>query len=294
MTTERVYDIKVNGADSMNELKSAVSELTEKLKSLDQTSKEYLETLKQLTDYQQKLADAMGGISDSAEKTDNSLNGIKETVDSVAESISSLGEDVINSFAEGLAQGMAEAATETAQMGESMDNGVNSVKGLKQEISDLRDKLVTLDKGTDEYKETVQQLINDQVKLKEVMNAGKNETQAAEGSYNALTQRMSALKQVWKETTDEATRNEIGRQIGEINNQLKGMDASIGNFQRNVGNYKSALDGLDASFVNWKQELRECKEALQQLDPSTQEYADTLARASELTHQMADQQEMIN
>lgn len=293
MTTERVYDIKVNGADSMNELKSAVSELTEKLKSLDQTSKEYLETLKQLTDYQQKLADAMGGISDSAEKTDNSLNGIKETVDSVADSISSLGEDVINSFAEGLAQGMAEAATETAQMGESMDNGVNSVKGLKQEISDLRDKLVTLDKGTDEYKETVQQLINDQVKLKEVMNAGKNETQAAEGSYNALTQRMSALKQVWKETTDEATRNEIGRQIAEINTQLKGMDASIGNFQRNVGNYKSALDGLDASFVNWKQELRECKEALQQLDPSTQEYADTLARASELTHQMADQQEMI-
>lgn len=293
MTTERVYDIKVNGADSMNELKSAVSELTEKLKTLDQTSKEYLETLKQLTDYQQKLADAMGGISDSAEKTDNSLNGIKETVDSVADSISSLGEDVINSFAEGLAQGMAEAAAETTQMSESMDNGVNSVKGLKQEISDLRDKLVTLDNGTDEYKETVQQLINDQVKLKEVMNAGKNETQAAEGSYNALTQRMSALKQVWKETTDEATRNEIGKQINEINNQLKAMDASIGNNQRNVGNYKSALEGLDASFVNWKQELRECKEALQQLDPSTQEYADTLARASELTHQMADQQEMI-
>lgn len=293
MTTERVYDIKVNGADSMNELKSAVSELTEKLKSLDQTSKEYLETLKQLTDYQQKLADAMGGISDSAEKTDNSLNGIKETVDSVADSISSLGEDVINSFAEGFAQGMAEAATETAQMSESMDNGVNSVKGLKQEISDLRDKLVTLDSGTEEYKETVQQLINDQVKLKEVMNAGKNETQAAEGSYNALTQRMSALKQVWKETTDEATRNEIGQQINEINNQLKAMDASIGNNQRNVGNYKSALDGLDASFVTWKQELKECKEAMQQLDPSTQEYADAMARAAEITHQMSDQQEMI-
>jgi methyl-accepting chemotaxis protein len=293
MTTERVYDIKVNGADSMNELKSAVSELTEKLKSLDQTSKEYLETLKQLTDYQQKLADAMGGISDSAEKTDNSLNGIKETVDSVADSISSLGEDVINSFAEGLAQGMEEAATETAQMGESMDNGVNSVKGLKQEISDLRDKLVTLDKGTDEYKETVQQLINDQVKLKEVMNAGKNETQAAEGSYNALTQRMSALKQVWKETTDEATRNEIGQQINEINNQLKALDASIGNSQRNVGNYKSALEGLDESFVGWKEELKQCKEALQQLDPSTQAYADTMARAAELTHNISEQQEML-
>jgi hypothetical protein len=104
---------------------------------------------------------------------------------------------------------------------------------------------------------------------------------------------MSALKQVWKETTDEATRNEIGQQINQINTELKALDASIGNSQRNVGNYKSALDGLDASFVNWKQELKECKDSMQQLDPSTQAYADAMARAAEITHQMADQQEAI-
>lgn len=291
--TKRVYDIQVNGTESFNELRQAIEQLNDKLKTLNETSKEYSDTLAQLTEYQKQLADAMQGISTSAEKTDTSLTGIKNTVDSVADSISNLGEDVINSFAEGLAQGMAEAATNTEQMGESTEKSINSVKDLKQEIADLRDRLVTLDKGSDDYKATVQELIDAQVKLKEVMNAGKNETQAAEGSYNALSQRMSALKQVWKEATDEATRNEIGKQIAEINAQLKGMDASIGNFQRNVGNYQSALDGIDTSFVKWKQELRECKEALEQLDPSTQEYADTMARASELTHLMADQQEMI-
>lgn len=281
-TVEKIYKLDIQGADSVNELKNAIGELNDKLKTLNATSQEYKETLAQLTEYQSKLADAMKGISDSSQTTNESLNGIKETVDGVA-----------NAFTEGLAQGMAEAAAETLQMGDSMENGVNSVKDLKQHISDLRDKLVTLENGSDEYKATVQELIEAQVKLKEVMNAGKNEMQAADGSYNALTQRMAALKQVWRETTDEATRNEIGQQIAEINAQLKGMDASIGNFQRNVGNYKSALDGLDGSFVNWKQELKECKEAMQQLDPSTQAYADAMARAAEITHQLSEQQEQI-
>lgn len=292
-TVEKIYKLDIQGADSVNELKTAIEELNDKLKTLNATSQEYKDTLAELTEYQSKLADAMKGISDSSQTTNDSLNTIKDTVDSVAESISTLGDDALNAFAEGLGQGMAEAAQEVLQLGDSMENGVNSVKDLKQHISDLRDTLVTLDKGSDDYKATVQELVDAQVKLKEVMNAGKNEVQAAEGSYNALSQRMSALKQVWKEATDEATRDEIGRQIAEINAQLKGMDASIGNFQRNVGNYKSALDGLDGSFVNLRTQLKECKEAMQQLDPASQAYADAMTRASEITHQLSEQQEQI-
>ena len=298
-TVEKVYKLTVEGGDSINDLKSAIEQLTEKLKTLNETSQEYKKTLEELTELQGSLADAMKGISETTEKTNESLGGIKETVDNVSESISTLaenaGEGVMDAFVEGLAQGMSEAAAEVTEVKQNLEDlgSINSVKDLKQHISDLRDQLVTLEKGSDEYKATTQELIDAQVKLKEVMNAGKNEIQAAEGSYNALSQRMSALKQVWKETTDEATRNEIGKQINEINTELKALDASIGNSQRNVGNYKSALDGLDSSFVKWKQELKECKDALQQLDPATQEYADTMARASELTHLLADQQEMI-
>ena len=298
-TVEKVYKLTVEGTDSINGLKTAIEQLTEKLKTLNETSQEYKKTLEELKELQGSLADAMRGISESTEKTNESLGGIKETVEGVSESISNLaetaGEGVMDAFVEGLAQGMAEAATAVTEVKANLDDlgQVSSVKDLKQLISDLRDRLVTLEKGTDEYKSTTQELIDAQVKLKEVMNAGKNESKAAEGSYNALSQRMSALKQVWKETTDEATRGEIGKQINEINTELKALDASIGNSQRNVGNYKSALDGLDASFVNWKQELKECKDAMQQLDPSTQAYADAMARAAELTHQMADQQELI-
>lgn len=124
-------------------------------------------------------------------------------------------------------------------------NGDKTVKDLKQEISDLRDALLNTEQGTEQYKTTLDKLIEDQKLLTQVMNAGRNEVTAATGSYNALCQEMSALKKVWKEVTDEASRNEIGARILDINTQLKDMDASIGNFQRNVGDYEGAI--VDAS-----------------------------------------------
>lgn len=137
--------------------------------------------------------------------------------------------------------------------------GDQTVKSLKQEISDLRDALLNVEEGTEDYNTILGKLIDDQKQLTAVMNAGKAEVEAAAGSYNALTQEMASLKKVWKEVTDEASRNEIGARILEINNQLKDMDASIGNFQRNVGDYEGAI--VDAS-KNIMQNLGQINPAL--------------------------------
>jgi len=116
-----------------------------------------------------------------------------------------------------------------------------TVKGLKEEINSLRDALLNTEKGSEEYKQILEQLIEDQKKLTEVMRAGQKEATAAEGSYNALVNQMAALKKVWRETTDEASRKELGKQIKDINDKLKGFDASIGDFRRNVGDYSNAI-----------------------------------------------------
>lgn len=162
----------------------------------------------------------------------------------------------------------------------------DTVKGLKKEIDSLRDALLNTEKGSDDYKKVLEQLINDQKRLADVMSAGKNEVSAATGSYNALKTEMSALKKVWAEVTDEASRSDIGKRIDEINTELKEMDASIGNFQRTVGNYASG-------FKNARQELAALKTQMDNLEVGTAEYNAAFSRAAEITHTLQERQEML-
>ena len=161
-----------------------------------------------------------------------------------------------------------------------------TVKGLKKEIDSLRDALLNAEKGGDDYKKILEQLIGDQKKLADVMSAGKNEVSAATGSYNSLKNEMSALKKVWAEVTDEASRSDIGKRIDEINTELKEMDASIGNFQRNVGNYASG-------FKNARQELAALKTQMDNLEEGSAEYNAAFQRAAEVTHTLQERQEML-
>lgn len=116
-----------------------------------------------------------------------------------------------------------------------------TVKGLKDEISALKDALLNTEQGTQKYDDIVKQLRQDQEDLTRVMNASKQDVEALEGSYNHLVKTMAQLKKEWRATTSEARRNELGQQIDSINTKLKDMDASIGNYQRNVGNYADSF-----------------------------------------------------
>lgn len=120
-------------------------------------------------------------------------------------------------------------------------DSTRTVKGLKDEISALKDALLNTQQGTQQYDDIVKQLRQDQEDLTRVMNASKQDVEALEGSYNHLVKTMAQLKKEWRATTSEARRNELGQQIDSINTKLKDMDASIGNYQRNVGNYADSF-----------------------------------------------------
>ena len=68
-----------------------------------------------------------------------------------------------------------------------------TVKGLKDEIKILRDTILNLERGTDEYNQAVEKLTQDQRDLDEVMSLTKKTATALDGSYDALVQRMSLL-----------------------------------------------------------------------------------------------------
>lgn len=143
------------------------------------------------------------------------------------------------------------------------EEAVRSVNDLKENIKILKQNLGELEIGTQEYQDTLDELKVNQNALKDAMyatSASMEEVAAAatgtSQSYNSLVHRMAALKEEWRATNDEARRNELGKQIADINQQLKDMDASVGNFQRNVGNYESGVAGLVEKFDKWGETLK--------------------------------------
>lgn len=139
---------------------------------------------------------------------------------------------------------MADTKTPLIQL--DTGKAITSLKEFKQYLDDLKGALLGLEKGSEEYNKVAADLRNGQQKLNDVMYEAKKNSEAAEGSYDALVAKMRELKKEWRATTNDIQRQDIGKQILNINNQLKDLDASTGNFQRNVGDYKNAFaDAFD-------------------------------------------------
>lgn len=144
-----------------------------------------------------------------------------------------------------------------------------TVKSLKKEISDLKDTILNLKKGSTEYNDAVEQLTAAQRDLNEVQALTKKTATALDGSYDALVHTMSQLKKEWRATNDEAKRNELGKQIAEINQELKDLDAELGNYQRNVGNYVSHWEGMPEVTKDFGAAMREMNESI---EPTKQKF----------------------
>lgn len=133
--------------------------------------------------------------------------------------------------------------------------GENTLKSLREQIKQYRKELEETSITDTKFIELQKKLRETSIQVKDAMKLGTAEVEHADGSYNKLVQTMAELNKVWRATGDEAERARIGAQILDINNQLKQLDASKGNFQRNVGNYSSALTGLNMSMSQVVREL---------------------------------------
>ena len=123
---------------------------------------------------------------------------------------------------------------------------VDTVKDLKNEIDGLKNVLLNVEKGSQDYDKALKLLREDQQRLNDVTSLTRKENNAVEGSYNALNAELVAARKAYKDLTEEERNNAdvggalLGR-IGELDRTLKDMDASMGQFQRNVGDYRGAL-----------------------------------------------------
>lgn len=117
-----------------------------------------------------------------------------------------------------------------------------TLKEYRQQIDNIKESMSSLDSTTEEYQSQAQELKDAQDRLNNVLKEGSNVAAHAEGSYNQLEATMAELKAQWKATGDEAERADLGKKILDINNQLKDLDASTGDFSRNIGDYAGAFE----------------------------------------------------
>lgn len=123
--------------------------------------------------------------------------------------------------------------------------GVRSLADLKKEAQASAQAVEGLEKGTVAYDQALAQSKKAQQDYNYALRMNAADAKSADGSYNSLVATMGRLKQEWRATGDEAKRAQLGKEILDLNNRLKEMDASVGTFGRNVGDYanqvKSAL-----------------------------------------------------
>ena len=117
-----------------------------------------------------------------------------------------------------------------------------TLKEYRQQIDNIKESMSSLDSTTEEYQSQARELKDAQDRLNNVLKEGGDVAAHAEGSYNQLEATMADLKAQWKATGDEAERADLGKKILDINNQLKDLDASTGDFSRNIGDYAGAFE----------------------------------------------------
>ncbi len=171
-----------------------------------------------------------------------------------------------------------------------VDVKTQKIGELKEQVKELTRLMDSLDKESLEYNRTVDMLVDAEEELTTVMKVGKSQLSAQEGSYNALVNKMAALKKAQKAVTDEASRMRLGDKIREINDELKRIDANNGVYTRNVGNYENAVK---KALKTPQQELKALRVQLAQLTEGTAEYNAVFTRMAQLTHDVTEQQEML-
>ena len=128
-----------------------------------------------------------------------------------------------------------------ASIEEILGRKIESVKELRKYITDLQNSLLGLDKESDEYKQTVQQLVTAQGELNNITKAGKTEFDAAKDSIVGLESQYKALYNTYKMFSEEQRNSPIGREMAksldELSTKLNESKKEVGNFKDNIGHY---------------------------------------------------------
>ena len=254
---------------TVKELKKHIAELRDKLVTIsygttewDSTVQELTTSVSKLTQVQSAAKDGIANLSSTATSSTSSVKGLKAHIQELRDSLVNIdyGSEEWNATVQELTTSVDKlnqvqnaAKDGLANISSAATSSTSGVNALKAHIQELRDSLVNIDYGSEKWNSTVQELTTSVSKLTQVQNAEKEQVTLNDGSYRSIEAKMKELTQVYKTmsvVTEEDRQKQIALavEINDLNDELKSLDAAIGNHQREVGNYKAAFEGLKGTF----------------------------------------------
>lgn len=138
-----------------------------------------------------------------------------------------------------------------AQLG-TIQSNVSQLKTYKDELSELAKKKKDKNGLTTEEMQREIELKAAIAEVNSVIKAQVKEQQAAEGSYQQISQKLELLKRAYKGLNEQEKQSEAGKamadEISKLDAHLKDLSADMGEFQRNVGNYAVANQSVRAEL----------------------------------------------
>jgi len=155
---------------------------------------------------------------------------------------------------------------QAAELNSRLSDNKETISALRTSLRDLSKEYKTGAISEEEYKSKrdaiVSQLRTLTEQNKQYSAILRNHAQVAistTGSYNEMKASMLQLEKEYYNLSQAAREGAKGmdilNNIGKLNQQLKNIDAQMGNYQRNVGNYASGWNGLNVSIQQIAREL---------------------------------------
>lgn len=276
-------------SDGINFKPGNLREYQSKVDSYNATITKLYASQNRLSELQASQLKLLTDISRKIELLTKPLNTLADKITEVKVNLRGASEDLknVSQDAENASVSFQEASKKISMTAADFDSIRQTVKAFdaqaselnsrlsdnKETISALRTSLKELSKeykkgaiSEEEYKSkrdaTVSQLRTLTEQNKQYLAILRNHTQVAiatTGSYNEMKASMLQLEKEYYNLSQAAREGAKGmdilNNIGKLNQQLKDIDAQMGNYQRNVGNYASGWNGLNVSIQQIAREL---------------------------------------
>lgn len=208
-----------------------------------------------------KLVTSMNRLTSVMEKLSNKTLTVQQVTKTITRTVSSAGSSArqLSEELENMSSDVVDTAKYLLEL-QTRLNGIASVMAqTKIAFEQGEIDVIKYTKEMSSLRSEYEELTEESELYRKVMTQHNTDMLKSTGSYKEVNAAMIKLRRLYKDLSAEIRESPLGQDIGKtinsLNDELKRIDAGMGNYQRNVGNYASAFNGLGYQVTQLVREL---------------------------------------